>query len=51
VQTVVTPEGGAPTGGGGLAGTPVWPYAAGGAGMLLVIGIGLEIRRKRIHGY
>ncbi|MBG0831641.1 hypothetical protein HS041_28325 [Planomonospora sp. ID67723] len=50
-QIAVTPEGGAPTGGGGLAEPLVWPYAAAGVGVLFVIGIGLEIRRKRIHGY
>ncbi|MBG0831588.1 hypothetical protein HS041_28040 [Planomonospora sp. ID67723] len=51
VQTEVTPKGGASTGGGGLSEANIWPYAAAGAGLLLVIGLGLEIRRKRIHGY
>ncbi|MFF0869902.1 hypothetical protein ACFYUV_49670 [Nonomuraea sp. NPDC003560] len=48
---VVTPVGGAPTGGGGLAAPDPLPYVAGGGVVLLLaIGIGWELRRRRVHG-
>ncbi|MBG0831869.1 hypothetical protein HS041_29600 [Planomonospora sp. ID67723] len=50
-QTAITPKGGAPTGGGGLAGANPWPYAGLGVGVLFAAGLGWELRRKRIHGY
>ncbi|YCK35218.1 hypothetical protein ACNF49_14355 [Actinomadura sp. ATCC 39365] len=48
---IVTPVGGAPTGGGGLAAPDPLPYVAGGGVVLLLaIGIGWELRRRRVHG-
>ncbi|MFI6485055.1 hypothetical protein ACIBH1_44580 [Nonomuraea sp. NPDC050663] len=47
---VITPKGAAPTGGGGLAETDLLPYAIASGLTLLAAGIGLEMRRKRVHG-